>query len=169
MVLLYSQRFIRGKGIFFDGGIDVKVILKESVSQLGQRGDVVDVADGYARNYLLPKGLALSATLKNMKLLEREQKIEETHRSQKKEDAEEMVARLQKISLTIRKKAGEQDILFGSVTPGEIVEALKQEGLEIDRKRIIMEQPIKRLGVYSVKIKLYAEVMGEVKVWVVKE
>ncbi|TKJ34528.1 50S ribosomal protein L9 [bacterium (candidate division B38) B3_B38] len=147
----------------------MKVILKESVSQLGQRGDVVDVADGYARNYLLPKGLALSATLKNMKLLEREQKIEETHCLQKKEDAEEMVARLQKISLTIRKKAGEQDILFGSVTPGEIVEALKQEGLEIDRKRIIMEQSIKRLGVYSVKIKLYAEVMGEVKVWVVKE
>ena len=147
----------------------MKVILKEGISQLGQRGDVIDVADGYARNYLFPKGLALSATLKNMKLLERERKIEETHHLKKKEDAEEMVARLQKISLTIRKKAGEQDILFGSITPAEIAEALKQEGLEIDRKKIIMEQPIKRLGVYSVKIKLFAEVMGDVKVWVVKE
>ena len=147
----------------------MKVILKDGISQLGQRGDVIDVADGYARNYLFPKGLALSATLKNMKLLERERKIEETHHFKKKEDAEEMIARLQKISLTIRKKAGEQDMLFGSVTPAEIAEALKQEGLEIDRKKIIMEQPIKKLGVYSVKIKLFAEVMGDVKVWVVKE
>ncbi len=147
----------------------MKVILKESVSQLGERGDVVDVADGYARNYLLPKRLALSATLNNMKLLERERKIEETHRLKRKEGAEEMVARLQKISLTIRKKAGEQDMLFGSVTPSEIADALKQEGLEIDRRKIILEEPIKRLGVYSVKLKLYAEVIGEVKVWVVKE
>jgi len=147
----------------------VKVILKESVSQLGEQGDVVDVADGYARNYLLPKGLALPATLKNMNLLERERKIEEGHHLKEKGKAEEMVAELQKVSLTIRKKAGEQDILFGSVTPGEIAEALKQEGLEFDRRKIIIEEPIKRLGVYSVKIKLHSGVIGEVKVWVVKE
>jgi len=147
----------------------MKVILKGSISQLGQRGDVVDVADGYARNYLLPKGLALPATLKNMKLLEREQKIEEFHRIKKQGKAEEMAARLQQVSLTIKKKAGEQDIIFGSVTPGEIAEALRQEGLEIDRRNIIMEEPIKRLGFYSVKIKVHPEVLGEVKVWVVKE
>ncbi len=147
----------------------MKVILKESISQLGQRGDVVDVADGYARNYLLPKGLALPATLKNMKLLEGERKIEEFHRLKGKGEAEEMAAKLQQVSLTIKKKAGEQDILFGSVTLGEIAEALKQEGLEIDRRKIIMEEPIKRLGLYSVKIKVHPEVFGEVKVWVVKE
>ena len=147
----------------------MKVILRESVSQLGHRGDVVDVADGYARNYLLPKGLALPATLQNMKLLERERKTEETNLLKEEEKAEEMVSRLQKVSLTIRKKAGEQDVLFGSVTTAEIAEALKQEGLEIDRRKIIIEEPIKRLGLYSVKIKLHSEVMGEVKVWVVKE
>lgn len=147
----------------------MKVILRESVSQLGHRGDVVDVADGYARNYLLPKGLALPATLQNMKLLERERKTEETNLLKEEEKAEEMVSRLQKVSLTIRKKAGEQDVLFGSVTTAEIAEALKQEGLEIDRRKIIIEEPIKRLGLYSVKIKLHSEVMGEVKIWVVKE
>lgn len=147
----------------------MKVILRENISQLGHLGDVVDVADGYARNYLLPKGLALPATLKNMKLLERDRKIEETDRLKEKEKAEEIASRLQKVSLTIRKKAGEQDVLFGSVTPAEIAEALKQEGLEIDRRKIIIEEPIKRLGLYSVKIKLHSEVVGEVKVWVVEE
>jgi large subunit ribosomal protein L9 len=147
----------------------VKVILKEDIENLGKIGDLVVVADGYGRNYLLPRGVALEASTKNMKTLEHQKKVIQARIQKQKSDSEVLAQRLSAISCTIAKKAGEDDKLFGSVTSRDIEEALKAEGVTIDRKRIILEEPLKRLGVYSIAIKVHPEVTAEVKVWVVKE
>jgi large subunit ribosomal protein L9 len=147
----------------------VKVILKEDIENLGKIGDLVVVADGYGRNYLLPRGVALEASTKNMKTLEHQKKVIQARIQKQKSDSEVLAQQLSAISCTITKKAGEDDKLFGSVTSRDIEEALKAEGVTIDRKRIILEEPLKRLGVYSIAIKVHPEVTAEVKVWVVKE
>ena len=147
----------------------MKVILKEDVSNLGKIGDMVAVADGYGRNYLLPRGLAVEASTRNVKILEHQKKVIKAKIQKQKSGAELLANKLSSVSCTVAKKAGEEDKLFGSVTTKDIEEALKTEGFSIDRKQILLEEPIKRLGVYSVTIKIHPEVTTEVKVWVVKE
>jgi large subunit ribosomal protein L9 len=147
----------------------VKVILKEDVEHLGKIGDMVAVADGYGRNYLLPRGLAIEASTRNVKILEHQKKIIKARMQKQKSDSEDLAKQLSSVSLTVAKKAGEDDKLFGSVTSRDIEDALKAEGFAMDRRRIVLEEPIKRLGVYSIPIKVHSEVTAEVKVWVVKE
>jgi len=147
----------------------MKVILREDVKDLGHIGEVLTVKDGYARNFLLPRGLASEANLKNVKALEHEKrKIQETVRKAKS-GAEELSSKISALTITIKAKAGEEDKLFGSVTVMDIAEALKQEGLDIDRKKIVLEEPIKRLGNYTVSVKVHPEVAAQFTVQVVSD
>jgi large subunit ribosomal protein L9 len=145
----------------------MKVILKEDVSDLGSVGEVVNVKNGYARNYLIPKQLAMQASTKNLSQLEHQKRLVESHKSRVKKDADTMAVDIEKISCTIPMLVGEQDKLFGSVTSKDIEEALIQEGINISRKRIILEEPIRNLGVYTVDVRLHTKVTAKLKVWVV--
>ena len=145
------------------------IVLREDIDSLGQRGQVVTVADGYARNFLLPKGKALLATPGNLKTIERERRRYHVHQTKEKEEAQAQAARLSGISCTIVRKVGESEVLYGSVTAADIAECLEKEKIVIDKRRIQLEEPIKSLGIYTVPIRLHAEVTAEVKVWVVKE
>lgn len=147
----------------------MKVILKEDVKNLGVAGTVVNVADGYARNFLIPKNLAVEASAKNIKVLEQERKKIEEASKRAKEKAQELSSRLSNLTVQIMAKAGEGGKLFGSVTNADISEALKKEGFDIDRKKIILEEPIKRLGVYTVNVKVYQDIIVPVNVNVVSE
>jgi large subunit ribosomal protein L9 len=147
----------------------VKLILREDVESLGKVGDVVDVAGGYGRNYLMPRGLAVKASTKNLKEQEHQKKLIQARLARQKKDAQEMAGSLDSVSCTISRKTGEDEKLYGSVTSRDIEEAIKEEGVSIDRKRILLEEPIKKLGVYTVPVKLHTEVTGNIKVWVVKE
>ncbi len=147
----------------------MKVILREDVLNLGKTGDTVVIADGYGRNYLLPRGLAVQASTKNVKLLEHQKKLIQARQAKKKLESEDLAKRLESVSCTITRKAGEEDKLYGSVTSRDIAEALKDEGLVLERKRILLQEPIKQLGVFSVSVQLHPDVTGNVKVWVVKK
>lgn len=147
----------------------MQVILKTTIEKLGREGDVVNVADGYARNYLIPHKLAIEATEKNRRALEHEKKIELDREVKHKKDAERLASELANVSCTIKVKAGENDQLFGSVTNADIAEVLAEQGYTIDRKKIILEEPIKELGVFTVPIKVYQDITANIKVWVVKE
>ena len=147
----------------------MKVILKSDVERLGKTGDVVNVAVGYARNYLFPQGKALEASARNMEVIEVEKKNIAKTQERKKLESEALAEKLEQLSLTISKQAGENDKLFGTVTAMEIAGALEKEGQVIDKRKIILEEPIKTLGIYSIPIRLHAEVTAQVKVWVVKE
>lgn len=147
----------------------MKVILREDVENLGRIGDVVEVAAGYGRNYLLPRGLAVKASTKNLKEQAHQKKLIQARLDSQKKDAEALAGSLESVSCTIARKTGEEEKLYGSVTSRDIEEALKEEGVSIDRKRILLEEPIKKLGVYTVPVKLHSEVTGNIKVWVVKE
>lgn len=147
----------------------MKIILKEDVQNLGQPGDIVMVKDGFARNYLLPRKLALAATAQNMKIYEQERKRVEAKRLQDKADAEAFAAKLKNVSLTVAVAVGEEDKVFGSVTAQNIADLLQSNGIEIDRRRILLNEPIKALGVYEIPIKVHSEVEAAVKLWVVKE
>lgn len=147
----------------------MEIILKKDTSSLGKMGNVVKVADGYARNYLIPQGAAIEATPKNLKLLQREIKIWEKRAQLQKEEAQKLAAEIEKLSLSFARKAGEEDRLFGAVTSIDIEESLKQHAFQIDRKKIHLEEPIKALGVFTVPVKLHPEVTANLKVLVVKE
>lgn len=147
----------------------MKIILREDIENLGRRGDVVNVAAGYGRNYLLPKGKAYRHTPGNERKVEAERHLVRIREAREKGAAEELAAKLSQISTTIVRKVGEQDTLYGSVTSSDVGEALAKEGFEIDRRRIHLEEPIKTVGIYTVPVKLHPEVTAEVKVWVVKE
>ena len=147
----------------------MEVILREKVENLGNVGDTIKVADGYARNYLLPKKLALKSTLEAKKIIAEEKKKKAIKEEKEKKNALSMVQKIEKISCTIARQVGEEDKLFGSVTSADIAEALKNEGIEIDKKKIELAEPIKSLGVYHIPIKLHSEVIANVKIWVVKE
>ena len=147
----------------------MKVILREDVENLGKIGDVVEVAVGYGRNYLLPRGLAVKASTKNLKEQEHQKKLIQARMDRQKKDARELAVSLDSVSCTIVRKTGEEEKLYGSVTSRDIEEALREEGLSIDRKRILLDEPIKKLGVYTVPVKLHTDVTGNIKVWVVKE
>lgn len=147
----------------------MKIILREGQQKLGKQGEVVEVAPGYARNFLLPQGLALTATPKNIKLFEEGKRVEAIHQRKKEEGIKELSGRLSETSCTIIVETGENEKLYGSVTSLDIAEALAREGIEIDKRKIILDDPIKSLGIYHVPIKLHPQVTAEVKVWVMKK
>jgi len=147
----------------------LKVILREDVSKLGKSGDAVVVADGFGRNYLLPRGLAVQASTKNVKVLEHQKKLIQTRQAKLRVESQDLSKRLEAVSCTIARKAGEEDKLYGSVTSRDIADALKEQGVVVDRRRILLEEPIKQLGMVSVPIQLHPEVTGTIKVWVVKQ
>ncbi len=147
----------------------MEIILLANIDNLGSFGNVVKVADGYARNYLFPKGLALKASAKNKKQAESRRRQIELQAGKEKLKIEEFASLLVKTPCTIKKQVGENERLFGSVTAMDIVKSLKEEGVELDKKTIILKEPLKALGIYNVPIKLSAEVTVELKVWVVKD
>ena len=147
----------------------MKVVLRDDVHGIGKRGDIVDVSDGYARNYLLPQKLALPATAGNKKHVERERKIMETREAEEKAQASAMASRLAAIDISIARRVGETDQLYGSVTAADITEHLKAKGFEIDRRKLILPEPIKAIGEFDVPLKLHREVTVPLKVKVVKE
>jgi large subunit ribosomal protein L9 len=147
----------------------MKVILRENIDTLGSIGDVVRVSEGYARNFLLPRNLVIVADEHNVKEMEHHRKALERRRARSMKDAQSQVAKIEGVSCTITRKAGEQDKLFGSVTSGDIATALKKDGITLDRKQIHLEEPIKQLGVFTVTVKLHPEVTAKLKVWVVAE
>lgn len=142
----------------------MEVILREEVENLGHRGQVVKVADGYARNFLLPRRLAVIATEANKKIVEQERQAALRREAKEKSSAEELAAMLNDVVLTTSQKAGEQDVLFGSVTAADIAGLLEKQGYNIDRRKIVLDAPIKTLGEHSVQVKLHREVSATVKV-----
>jgi large subunit ribosomal protein L9 len=147
----------------------MEVILREHVENLGKRGEIVKVADGYARNFLLPRKLALLATDGNRRHVERERKIVEAREAAEKVQAEAVAARLNMIDISITRRVGETDQLYGSVTASDIADFLKGKGFEIDRRKLILPEPIKAIGEHTVPLKLHREVTVPLKVRIVKE
>lgn len=147
----------------------MKIIMKQNVDELGLEGDIVEVADGYARNYLIPKDIALEANRQNIKLMETKKKKIEVRRLKAKEDAEKIKERMTGMVITIAQKAGEEEKLYGSVTRADIANHLEKQGIVIDRRKIELDKPIKSLGEFEVSVKLYPEVTGSLKVVVVPE
>ena len=147
----------------------MKVILRQDYEPLGKIGDVVDVKDGYARNYLLPHRIAYAALKGNVRALEEEKRQVAKKTQQELKAAEEMAVELEKVSVTIPVQVGEEDKIFGSVTTQMIADALKEKSYDIDKRKIEIEETIKTLGIYSVSIKLHPSVSAKIKVWVVRE
>ena len=147
----------------------MEVILREEIDNLGRRGDVVKVTSGYARNYLLPRRLAVAANESNKKIVEQEKQAYLRRESKEIGDANDLAKMMASVEVTIAQKAGENDQLFGSVTAQDIVAALEKAGYTIDRKKVNLAEPIKALGDYKVTVKLHREVAVEVPVHVIKE
>lgn len=147
----------------------MKVILTADMDKLGGAGDVVDVKDGYARNYLLPRQMALVANKGNMAVYESVRQQRQAQQVREQREAETLSEALGKVSLNVAVTAGEGDRIFGSVTAQQIAELLKEQNFEIDRRTIQLDEPIRALGVYDVPIRLHSDVEATVKVWVVKE
>jgi large subunit ribosomal protein L9 len=147
----------------------MEVILREHVENLGRRGQIVKVADGYARNYLLPRKLALPATEGNKKHVERERKKFEAREADERRVAEAIAARLANVDVVIARKVGENEVLYGSVTTADIGEALVSQGIDVDRRKLQLAEPIKKVGDVDVPIRLHREVTATVKVRVVPE
>jgi large subunit ribosomal protein L9 len=145
------------------------VILRQDVESLGQAGEVVTVKDGYARNYLLPRGMAYQATDGNRKRLDAERSSKAKRHAGEVDAAKAVAAKLEPVSLTFTMKAGEGDKLFGSVTAADIAEQLQAQGFTVDKKAVELDEPLKALGVFKVPVRLHAEVKPEVRVWVVRE
>ena len=146
----------------------MKVILREDVNDLGIMGTVVDVAKGYGRNYLIPQNLALEANPKNIKQLEHEKNIILGKANKIRKSAEDAAGEISKISITIEAQSGEEDKLFGSVTTKDIAEEIAKQGIDVDKRKIILEEPIKRLGSYEVSVKIHHDVTATVKLEVTK-
>jgi len=145
----------------------MQVILTEDVKNVGDMGEIVEVADGYGRNFLIPKGLALPATNGNRKQLEHQMRLIETRREAERAAAREILGDIDGISITIPMRVGESDRLYGSVTNRDIATALGQQGVEVDRKQIDIDRPLSELGIYKVPIKLASGIFAYVRVWVV--
>jgi large subunit ribosomal protein L9 len=147
----------------------MKVILTQTIDRLGKIGDIVNVKDGYARNYLFPKNAAKEATPGNMKILDSLKKKQALEDAKKLEGAKALAEKMAALSITINAKAGEEDKLFGTVTTEMISAALGNEKIVVDKKDIVIDEPIKKLGVYQVGVKVHPEVKASLKVWIVKE
>ncbi|MFA3782560.1 50S ribosomal protein L9 [Melioribacteraceae bacterium 4301-Me] len=147
----------------------MKVILRKNYDKLGKVGEVVEVKDGFARNFLIPRQIAYQATKGNILSFEEEKKQILKREAKELEAAQKLAAELEKISITIPVKVGEEDKIFGSVTNQMIADSLKEKGYEVDKRKIEIAEPIKALGIYSVNIKLHPSVSATVKTWVVRE
>src|SRR5437763_3170881 len=145
------------------------VILREDIVNVGSRGEVVNVAAGYARNFLLPKRLAVAATESNKKIVEQERQAHLRKEAKLKNEAEDLGKMMAGVSVTIAQKAGENDQLFGSVTAKDVADALERQGYNIDRRKIQLDEPIKQLGEHKVSVRLHRDVSAEIAVHVVKE
>lgn len=145
------------------------IILRQAVENLGHPGDVVAVKNGYARNYLLPRGFAFEATPGNLKRIAAERSRLEAAENERRESASELAKRLEEVQLTFSARVGEEGKLFGSVTSADIAEQLATQGFDIEKRLIDLHDPIKALGVYRVPVKLHADVKPEIRVWVIKQ
>ncbi len=145
----------------------MEVILREHVENLGRRGDVVKVADGYARNYLLPRKLALVVSEQNRRQIERERKVAEARELAERQDAEAMAIKLGALEIVMARRVGENDTLYGSVTSADVAEALGAQGFEIEKRKVVLHEPLKQLGEFEVAIKIHHDVPAHVKVKVV--
>jgi large subunit ribosomal protein L9 len=144
--------------------MNMELILKETVDTLGEVGDIVKVKPGYARNYLLPRGIALTATKSNMAMLAQQKEAIESRKKEQRQEAEALADKIAGITVTINQRVGEEDRLYGSVTSADIAEKLKEQGIEIDRKKIVLDEPLKTLGQKIVPIKVGYQVTAELKV-----
>ena len=147
----------------------MEVILRADVDKLGRRGEVVKVAEGYGRNFLLPRGLALAVTEANKAMIAKERKAHEAKLAKEKVEFQSLADRIGSLRFVAPRKVGENDVLYGSVTSGDIAEFLKAKGIEIDKRKVQLDEPIKHLGDHEVKIKLHPEVVATLKVMVSKE
>ena len=147
----------------------MEVILREHVEHLGRRGDVVKVTPGYARNYLLPRKLALAVTDNNKRQIEREKKLAEARDMEEKSAAEAVAGRITALDIEIARRVGENETQYGSVTSADIAQALKDKGFEIDKRKIVLADPLKALGETTVPVKIHRDVTAQVRVKVVAE
>lgn len=147
----------------------MEVILTKDVEKVGKTGQVIKVKDGFAHHFLIPQGLAVTANSKNVKLVAEQQKKRESKLVKEKKEAVELSEKIASISCTVAAVAGEDDKLFGSVTNADIADALKLEGIEVDKRSIELEEPIRQLGIYQVTVKLHSQVTSQMKVWVVRK
>lgn len=147
----------------------MEVILSQNVEKLGKSGQVVKVKDGFARNFLIPNGLAVPLTANNLKILEQERQRKSSELEKIKKETEQLKERLSNLSLTLPVLSQDEDNLYGSVSSTDIAEALKEEGFDIDKNLIILDEPIKSLGIFEVLVRLHPEVETKIKVWVVKK
>ena len=147
----------------------MKVIMTKTHENLGEAGEIINVKDGYARNYLIPRNIALAATKANTLRYEESKKQQNAIKNREIESAKEMADEMSKVSLTVTVKVGEDDKLFGSVTSQEISNLLSEKGFSVDKRDILLDEPIKALGIYNVSVKVHQDVKSEVKLWVVKQ
>ncbi len=147
----------------------MEIILTENVQKLGKAGDIKKVKDGYARNYLIPRALAVVASSANLKRIEKEKAKRLALYEQQKQEAMKKAEQLAKVSLTVAVEVNDQEKLYGAVTEAEIIEALKAEGQNMDRKFLVIEKPIEELGIFEVGIKLHPEVIAKIRLWVTKK
>ena len=147
----------------------IEVILREDIKTLGKAGEMVRVKPGYARNYLLPHGLAYEATTANVRRIEAERAAQSRRDAETVSEARQRAAALEGVSLTFHARAGQEGKLFGSITSGDIADKLAEQGITLDRRQIELDEPIKSLGVHSVPVRLHSQVRPEIKVWVIAE
>ncbi|MDP1994353.1 MAG: 50S ribosomal protein L9 [Ignavibacteria bacterium] len=147
----------------------MKVILRQTIDTLGQIGEIVDVKDGYAQNYLIPKQYAYLALKGNLKAIEEEKKQLQKRKDKEVDEAKALAAELEKVSIQISVQVGEEDKIFGSVTSQMIADKLKEKGFDIEKRKIEIDEQIKSLGIYDVKVKVHQAVLANIKVWVVRE
>jgi large subunit ribosomal protein L9 len=147
----------------------MEVILRQAIENLGNPGDVVTVKPGYARNFLLPRGLAYEATPGNLKRIAAERQRLETAENTRRESARDLARRLEEVSLTFSARVGDEGKLFGSITATDIAHQLESQGVQVEKRQIELHEPIKTLGVFRVPVRLHADVKPEIRVWVIKQ
>ncbi|HEX9186177.1 MAG TPA: 50S ribosomal protein L9 [Vicinamibacteria bacterium] len=147
----------------------MELILRDDVDKLGRRGDIVKVKDGYARNFLLPRGLGMAVNAANKAMVEKEKRAHEARLAKEKVEFESLAARIGGLRFVAPRKVGENDVLYGSVTSGDIAEFLKAKGIEIDKRKVLLDEAIKHLGEHEVKIRLHPEVQASLRLLVTKE
>lgn len=147
----------------------MKIILQKDYSGLGSSGDMITVKDGYARNFLIPQGIALRADKSALKIMTDRKRIQDMRSGKQRRAAEKLAESLGKVSITAKMQAGEEDKLFGSVTSQDIADLLKEKEIDIDRRKIQLDEPVKSLGVFQIPVKLHPEVIAKIKLFVIKE
>lgn len=147
----------------------MKIILKEDLTNVGKEGDIVEVANGFGRNYLVPKGHAVIANAENIKQVTKEKELKRHRAEKSKREAEELAQKITRSSCSVARKSGENEKLFGSVTTQDIAEVLQNQGIKIDKKNILLEEPLKNLGDFIIPIKLHPEVIAQLTLSIIKE